>query len=260
MFSLFQLIVLVAAIQMGTAFIISPLLKTHNMRVLNGLHMLSEENAGSPLPGFDNVIKAKDETKLNNDSPLVDRALDSALDFLQDAENGGDDEDDDEFDMFEIYEDSPDLDIPYDLIAELEEKESAALAGKMPSAGELSKAQIKEVVARWRMHENDVGSAQVQVAIANERVGLLTKHLLANKKDMSAKRGLQAVVVQRRKFLEYLYKHDRPKALEMVAEMGIRFRPPGLAWDKQAKYSAFKNTKNKYVPIANGKMRKVKQK
>jgi small subunit ribosomal protein S15 len=45
------------------------------------------------------------------------------------------------------------------------------------------------------MHEGDVGSAQVQVAIANERLGQLTRHLLANKKDMSAKRGLQVGVI-----------------------------------------------------------------
>eukprot|EP00600_Ochromonadales_sp_CCMP1393_P006866 CAMPEP_0174976200 /NCGR_PEP_ID=MMETSP0004_2-20121128/12896_1 /TAXON_ID=420556 /ORGANISM="Ochromonas sp., Strain CCMP1393" /LENGTH=222 /DNA_ID=CAMNT_0016227195 /DNA_START=201 /DNA_END=869 /DNA_ORIENTATION=- len=222
--------------------------------------MLSEEEAGSPLPGFDNVIKENDSSKINSESPLVDRALDSALDFLQDAEGDGAEEEDDEFDIFEIYEDSPDLDIPYDLIAELEQKEAAAEAGKMPSAAELNNARIKEVIARWRKHENDVGSAQVQVAIANERVGLLTKHLLANKKDMSAKRGLQAVVVQRRKFLNYLYKHDNAVAQEMISEMGIRFRPPGRAWDKSAKYAAFKNTKNKYIKTATGKMRTVKAK
>lgn len=51
------------------------------------------------------------------------------------------------------------------------------------------------------------------------------------------------MVNTRRKFLNYLYLHDSAKALEMVKELKIRFRPPGRMWDKEAKYGAFKNTK-----------------
>ena len=189
------------------------------------------------------------------------QALDSALDFLQDAEAlDGEDEENDEFDLFEaLYEDSPDIDIPFDLIAELTENEANALANAKPKAAELNMDNIQRAMARWRMHGNDVGSAAVQVAIADERVKYLTKHLLANKKDFSAKRGLQAVVVARRKFLNYLYEHDTAKAEEMIKELGIRFRPPGRLWDKQARYAAFKNTKAKYVKDASGKKRKVKK-
>ena len=171
--------------------------------------------------------------------------MDSALDFLQDAETTEADEDD-EFDIFEIYEDSPDIEIPFDLISELETKEASALASKMPSSMELNEVQIKAAVAKWRKHDNDVGSAEVQITIANEKIKYLTKHLLANKKDMSAKRGLQALVVSRRKFLNYLYEHDLPMAEKMISEMGIRFRPPGRPWDKDAKYGAFKNTKTSF--------------
>lgn len=195
----------------------------------------------------------------SSESPLVDRALDSALDFLQDAEAAASEEESDEFDMFELYEDSPDIDIPYELISQLEEKEANALANAVPKAEALNKAVINEAVARWRKHDNDVGSAEVQVAIAHERVKYLTKHLLANKKDVAAKRGLQAVVVARRKFLDYLYESDPTKANEMISELGIRFRPPGRLWDKQDKYGAFKNIKAKYVKDESGKKRKVKK-
>lgn len=176
------------------------------------------------------------------ESPLVDRALDSALDFLQDAERVADEEDD-EFDMFEIYEESPDFEVPYDLISELEEKEVAAINNKLPSASDLNRANIKSALEKWRQHENDCGSAEVQVVIANERIKYLTKHLLANKKDVAAKRGLDALVNTRRKFLNYLYATNNAKALQMISELKIRFRPPGRLWDKEAKYGAFKNTK-----------------
>ena len=203
-------------------------------------------NNYSPLPGFDDIIAPKSKVE----SPLVDRALDSALDFLQDGDvNGNDEEEDDEFDMFDIYDDSPDIEIPYDLLSELEAKEAAALASRTASAEELNAASITKAIEKWRDHENDCGSAAVQVAIANERIKYLTKHLLANKKDIAARRGLNALVTTRRKFLNFLFKTNKSKAELMIAELGIRFRPPGRLWDKEAKYGAFKNTKSKWQKL-----------
>jgi len=192
-------------------------------------------------------IHAHDETPFSP-SLYNTQALDSALDFLQDGTTEGETEGD-EFDMFDIYEESPDIEIPFDLIAELEEKENAALAGKPPSAASLNKAALTAAVAKWRKHENDCGSAEVQVAIANEKIKYLTKHLLANKYDVASRRGLNALVIHRKTFLNYLYEHDRPKADKMIKELGIRFRPPGRLWDKEAKYGSFTNTKSKFEKL-----------
>jgi len=207
--------------------------------------------AGSPLPGFDDIVANKGAAvvKAEGESPLVDRALDSALDFLQDGDAEGDDEEDDEFDMFDIYEESPEIEIPYDLLSELEEKDAAFLANKGQSAMQLNRQQINAAIARWRKHDNDCGSAEVQVAIANERIKYLTKHLLANKGDIACRRGLNNLVTTRRKFLNFLYENDKPKAELMIKELGIRFRPPGRLWDKEAKYGAFKNTKSKWMKL-----------
>jgi len=205
----------------------------------------------SPLPGFDDIVANKGAAvvKAEGESPLVDRALDSALDFLQDGDAEGDDEEDDEFDMFDIYEESPEIEIPYDLLSELEEKDAAFLANKGQSAMQLNRQQINAAIARWRKHDNDCGSAEVQVAIANERIKYLTKHLLANKGDIACRRGLNNLVTTRRKFLNFLYENDKPKAELMIKELGIRFRPPGRLWDKEAKYGAFKNTKSKWMKL-----------
>jgi small subunit ribosomal protein S15 len=179
---------------------------------------------------------------------LVERALDSALDFLQDGEAEVEEEDD-ELDMFEIYEESPDFEINYDLIKEYENKEAEALANHVPSAMDGHNVNIKAAVAKWRKHENDVGSMEVQIATANERIKYLTQHLLKNREDKAAKRGLDNLVTARRKALNYLYNTDRAKAEEMVKALGIRYRPPGQLWDKNAKYAAFKNTKSKYMRL-----------
>jgi ribosomal protein S15 len=192
----------------------------------------------SSLAGFDGS---------SSDSPLVDRALDSALDFLQDVEGPIEEEDeDDEFDIFEIYEDSPDIEINYDLIAEIEKNEADALANKLPSKSEINAGVIKAAIEKWRKHDNDCGSAEVQIAITNERIKYLTVHMLKNKHDVAAKRGLDQLVQDRKKFLNYLYGFDPEKAIAMAKEMGIRFRPPGRLWDKQSKYESHKNTKTKF--------------
>lgn len=202
----------------------------------------------SPLPDFNNLVTPQSSKAIGKDSPLDDRALDSALDFLQEGEADGEEEDD-EFDLFDIYEESPEIEVPHELIASLEEQEAVARSNKGPSALDMNNAEIKKAVEKWRKHDKDCGSAEVQVAIANERIKYLTKHLLSNKSDISARRGLNALVTTRRKFLNYLYETDKAKAEKMVKELGIRFRPPGRLWDKEAKYGAFKNTKSKWQKI-----------
>lgn len=151
--------------------------------------------------------------------------------------------------MFDIFEESPDFDIPYDLIAELEQKDNTALANKLPSQLSINTAAVNAAIEKYRKNDKDTGSAEVQVAIANERIKYLTKHLLANKGDIACRRGLQTLVTMRRKFLNYLFMHDQPKAELMVKELGIRFRPPGRVWDKSAKYGAYKNTKSKWMKL-----------
>jgi small subunit ribosomal protein S15 len=151
----------------------------------------------------------------------------------------------DEIDMSEIYEDSADFPIDYARIAEVEEMEARRKASAPVSAAARNKVLTRSAVERWRRHETDVGSAEAQVAVANERIKYLTAHLLSNRKDLSAKRGLQALVVARRKFLSYLSRSDPDKARLLSEELGIRFRASsGQDWDRAARYGAFKNTKS----------------
>ncbi len=128
-----------------------------------------------------------------------------------------------------------------------------------PSAAETFVELKKDLISKWRRHPTDVGSSEVQIAIAHERVKYLTAHLLVNKHDFSSKRGLQALVVTRRKFLNHLYRTDRDKALLMAKELGIRFHPTGQIWDKAAKYASFKNTKHKYIYGEDGSKKRVKE-
>lgn len=129
-----------------------------------------------------------------------------------------------------------------------------------PLASSFNKANINEAIIRWRIHKDDVGSADVQAAIAHEKVKYLTMHMLKNKHDMSTKRALQAYVVMRRKQLDYIHRHNVTRASEMVQAFGIRFHPSNRPWQRAVKYSAYRNTKSRFEISSLGVKKIVKQK
>ncbi|PNH08386.1 30S ribosomal protein S15, partial [Tetrabaena socialis] len=77
-------------------------------------------------------------------------------------------------------------------------------------------------VPALQRHESDTGSTEVQVARLSARIGQLSTHLAQNKKDYSARRGLIAILQQRKSLLQYMYKHDRPLYDKMISDFTIR--------------------------------------
>ncbi len=73
----------------------------------------------------------------------------------------------------------------------------------------------KKVIAEFAKHDNDTGSAQVQIAILTKRINELTEHLKEHKKDNHSRRGLLLMVGKRRKLLNYL-KNSKPELYETV--------------------------------------------
>lgn len=76
----------------------------------------------------------------------------------------------------------------------------------------LSKKKKEKVIASNKVHDTDTGSSNVQVAILNERIEELAKHLKKNKKDNHSRKGLLAMVAKRRKHEAYLAKKAKKKA------------------------------------------------
>lgn len=81
----------------------------------------------------------------------------------------------------------------------------------------LKRTVKKRLITKHRTHEEDTGSAQVQIAILTKEIDLLSKHLSEHKKDFSARRGLLGKVAQRRKLLNYL-KMNKPNDYQEVLE------------------------------------------
>ena len=79
-----------------------------------------------------------------------------------------------------------------------------------------------EVITRFRTHDSDTGSPQVQIAILSERIGELTEHFKTHKKDHASQRGLLMLVSKRRRLLDYLKTTDTDLYRDVIGKLGIR--------------------------------------
>ncbi|MBP7865433.1 MAG: 30S ribosomal protein S15 [Acidobacteria bacterium] len=79
-----------------------------------------------------------------------------------------------------------------------------------------------EVIAKYRHHEKDTGSPEVQVALLTQRITELTDHFKAHVKDHHSRRGLLKLVGQRKRILEYLKAKDIERYRKLIAELGLR--------------------------------------
>lgn len=70
----------------------------------------------------------------------------------------------------------------------------------------LTQESKKEIIEKFKVHDNDTGSPEVQVAILTSRISYLTDHLNAHKHDHHSRRGLLILVGRRRRHLNYLKK------------------------------------------------------
>lgn len=104
---------------------------------------------------------------------------------------------------------------------------------------------IKEMRQRFKRHEKDCGSSEVQIAILHKRIQILTEHMLKHKHDFSCKRGLLRLVHHQRRHLRYFYRQNPPRCREMIKELGIRYDPNINLYDHKVQYANFRNTKNK---------------
>lgn len=80
----------------------------------------------------------------------------------------------------------------------------------------------QEIINKFKLHESDTGSPEVQVAILTERITYLTEHFKVHKKDHHSRRGLLKIVGQRRRLLDYVKKKDDARYRTIIEKLGIR--------------------------------------
>ncbi|WP_280110090.1 30S ribosomal protein S15 [Pseudaminobacter salicylatoxidans] len=80
----------------------------------------------------------------------------------------------------------------------------------------------KELLAEFATAKGDTGSPEVQVAVLSERIKNLTEHFKDHKKDNHSRRGLLALVSQRRSLLDYLKRKDEARYQTLIEKLGLR--------------------------------------
>ena len=78
------------------------------------------------------------------------------------------------------------------------------------------------IIQKYQLHENDRGSAPVQIALLTARINDLTDHFRKNPKDHHSRRGLLMMVGKRRRLLEYLRKTDIERYRQLLEDLGLR--------------------------------------
>jgi small subunit ribosomal protein S15 len=86
----------------------------------------------------------------------------------------------------------------------------------------LAREHKQSIIGQYRTHATDTGSPEVQIAILSERIGQLTEHFKAHKKDHASRRGLLMMVSRRRRLLDYLKAYDSERYKEVIQKHGIR--------------------------------------
>ena len=86
----------------------------------------------------------------------------------------------------------------------------------------LQKETKETIIEDFKVHENDTGSTEVQIALLTERINQLTEHLRIHRHDYHSRLGLLKLVGQRRRLLTYLTKEDIARYRAIIAKLGLR--------------------------------------
>ncbi|WP_207707383.1 30S ribosomal protein S15 [Crassaminicella thermophila] len=86
----------------------------------------------------------------------------------------------------------------------------------------MNKEVKQSVINEYKMHENDTGSPEVQIAILTTRINELNEHLKVHKKDHHSRRGLLKMVGKRRNLLNYLKNKDIERYRSIIQKLGLR--------------------------------------
>jgi small subunit ribosomal protein S15 len=83
-------------------------------------------------------------------------------------------------------------------------------------------AKTQEILQKYRRHDVDTGSPEVQIALLTERIVNLTEHFKTHKKDHHSRRGLLHLVSLRRRLLNYLKRENTDRYRKLIEQLGLR--------------------------------------
>lgn len=86
----------------------------------------------------------------------------------------------------------------------------------------LTLEEKEKIIKKYKLHETDTGSDEVQIALLSEEIKGLLLHFKKHPKDFHSKRGLLKMVSKRRKLLKHLKEEDEKKYNKIVKAVGLK--------------------------------------
>lgn len=86
----------------------------------------------------------------------------------------------------------------------------------------LAPEEKTKIIEKYKLHNSDTGSPEVQIALLTEEINRLVLHLKEHPKDFHSKRGLLKMVAKRRTFLNYLKKEDAKRYDVLLKKIGLK--------------------------------------
>ena len=79
-----------------------------------------------------------------------------------------------------------------------------------------------KIIKKYKLHDKDTGSPEVQIALLTEEIKRLLSHLKKHSKDVHSKRGLLKQVSQRKSLINYLKKKDSKRYNSIIKKVGLK--------------------------------------
>ncbi|MFO7558710.1 MAG: 30S ribosomal protein S15 [Desulfobacterales bacterium] len=86
----------------------------------------------------------------------------------------------------------------------------------------LTTSDKKDTIDRFKLHDDDTGSPEVQIALLTSRISYLTEHVKVHKKDHHSRRGLLVLVGRRRRLLNYVKNKDISRYRTLIESLDLR--------------------------------------
>jgi small subunit ribosomal protein S15 len=86
----------------------------------------------------------------------------------------------------------------------------------------LTPEEKEKIIKKYKLHEADTGSPEVQITLLTEEIKKLLLHLKRHSKDFHSKRGLLKMVSKRRKLLSYLKKENIRRHNSLIKKIGLK--------------------------------------
>lgn len=86
----------------------------------------------------------------------------------------------------------------------------------------LTKKEKDDIIKKFRVHKDDTGSPEVQVAVLTEEIKRLSDHLKIHRKDNHSRRGLLKMVGNRRRLLRFLKNEDEKRYEKITDKLKLK--------------------------------------